>query len=109
MACFVVPLSVGICTTIFRKKVPEALKIGWLNMMLLGGVLMLVVDHIISQEIVLYPPFLTAMQTPTQIPIMLNEMAVVGGTMTLAVVCIWVVLVVLSQKMPHHIKKALKL
>jgi len=28
MACFVVPMSLGIVTTIFRKKIPENLKIG---------------------------------------------------------------------------------
>ena len=86
MACFIAPLSLGIVTTVFRKKVPENLKIGWLNIMILGGAIMLAVEHIAHGEIVLYPPFLTAMQTPAEIPAMLQEMAVVGGTMTIATV-----------------------
>jgi hypothetical protein len=98
MACFIAPMSVAIVTTIFRKKIPEALHIGWLNIMIWGGSIMLAVEHIAHGEIILYPPFLTAMQTPAEIPVMLQEMAVVGGTMTIIIVFIWALLVVASQK-----------
>ena len=105
MACFIVPAAVGITTTVFKKKIPEALHIGWLNLMLWGGVVMLVVDHIISGEVVLYPPFLTAMQTPAAVPLMLQEMATVGGLMTVAIVCIWAVAVFVTQKKAQYLKK----
>ncbi len=98
MACFLAPMSLGIVSTIFRKRIPENLKIGWLNVMIWGGVIMLAVEHIAHGEIVLYPPFLTAMQTPAEIPLMLQEMATIGGTMTIAIVFIWAVMVAIYNK-----------
>ena len=73
--------------------------------MIWGGAIMLAVEHIAHGEILLYPPFLTAMQNPAEIPIMLKEMAVVGGAMTIVIVFIWAVLVVLSQKKLININK----
>ncbi|MCK4251657.1 hypothetical protein KAX97_09415 [candidate division WOR-3 bacterium] len=108
MACFIAPLSLGIVTTIFRKKIPENLKIGWLNIMIFGGAIMLAVEHIAHKEIILYPPFLTAMQTPAEIPVMLQEMAVVGGTMTIAMVAIWAVMVYIYNKKPELQKNIVK-
>ena len=108
MACFIAPMSLAIVTTIFRKKIPDALHIGWLNIMIWGGAIMLAVEHIAHGEIVLYPPFLTAMQTPAEIPVMLQEMAVVGGTMTIAIVFIWALLVVASQKKLINISKTIQ-
>ena len=108
MACFIAPLSLGIVTTIFRKKIPENLKIGWLNIMIFGGAIMLAVEHIAHGEIILYPPFLTAMQTAEEIPIMLKEMAVVGGTMTVAIVAIWAVMVYIYNKKPELQKNLIK-
>jgi len=98
MACFIAPLSLGIVTTLFRKKIPENLKIGWLNIMIFGGAIMLAVEHIAHEEIILTPPFLTAMQTPSEIPVMLEEMAVIGGAMTVAIVAIWAVMVYIYNK-----------
>ena len=99
MACFVVPLATGVVTTVFRKKIPAALKISWLNIMLWGGVAMLVIEHIAHGEVVLYPPFLTAMQNPAAIPTMVEEMVTIGGTMTIAIVVVWAVLVAISSRM----------
>jgi len=108
MACFIAPLSLGIATTIFRKKIPENLKIGWLNIMIFGGAIMLAVEHIAHEEIILYPPFLTAIQTPAEIPVMLQEMLVVGVTMIIAVVCIWAVMVYIYNKKPELQKNIVK-
>jgi len=105
MACFIAPMSLAIFTTIFRKKIPEQLHIGWLNIMIWGGAIMLAVEHIAHEEIVLYPPFLTAMQTPAEIPVMLQEMATVGGTMTIAILCVWLVMVMVSQRRFNIFKK----
>jgi hypothetical protein len=106
MACFITPMATGIVTTIFRKKIPAALKINWLNIMLWGGVAMLVIDHIANGEIVLYPPFLlTAMQNPAAIPSMVQEMVIVGGTMTIAVVLIWAILVAITSRITHLSKQ----
>ena len=105
MACFIAPMSLAIVTTIFRKKIPENLKIGWLNIMIWGGVIMLAVEHIAHGEVVLFPPFLTAMQTPSEIPLMLQEMAIIGGTMTIAIVSIWLVMVAIHQRKLQVLKK----
>jgi phosphoribulokinase len=105
MACFITPMATGIVTTIFRKKVPAALKISWLNLMLWGGAVMLVVDHIANGEIVLYPPFLTAMQNPAAIPSMIQEIVTIGGTMTLAIILIWVVLVAITSRITRLSKQ----
>ena len=108
MACFIAPMSLAVVTTVFKKKIPENLKIGWLNIMIWGGVIMLAVEHIAHGEVVLYPPFLTAMQTPAEIPVMLQEMATVGGTMTIAIVSIWLVMVFISQKISQKVIKPIK-
>jgi len=106
MACFLAPMATGIITTVFRKKIPAALKISWLNIMLWGGVVMLAIEHIAHGEILLYPPFLTAMQNPADIPLMLEELAIVGGTMTAVIVLAWIVLVVITSRIPHLSKQA---
>jgi hypothetical protein len=101
MACFLAPMATGIITTMFGKKVPAALKIGWLNIMLWGGVAMLAIEHIAHGEVVFYPPYLTAMQNPADIPGMLQELAIVGGTMTIAIVFAWIILVAITSKIPR--------
>jgi len=105
MACFLAPMAAGIITTVFRKKIPAALKISWLNLMIWGGVSMLVIDHIASGEFVFYPPFLTAMQNPADIPVMLQEIAVVGGLMTIAIVFVWIILVAMTSRMLRESKQ----
>jgi hypothetical protein len=105
MACFIAPMATGIVTTVFRKKIPAALKIGWLNIMLWGGVAMLAIEHIAHGEVVFYPPFLTAMQNPADIPVMLQELATVGGTMTIAIVVAWIILVAITSRMPRVSKQ----
>lgn len=39
--------------------------------------------------------FLTAMQNPADIPVMLHEMALVGGTMSIVITLTWAILVAL--------------
>lgn len=105
MACFITPLATGIVTTVFRKKIPAALKISWLNMMLWGGTIMLIIDHLINGELLFYPPFLTAMQNPADIPVMLQEVAVVGGLMTIGIVLVWIILVAITSRTPRVLKQ----
>ncbi len=105
MVCFVTPMITGILTTVFRNKIPATLRISWLNIMLWGGVAMLVVDHFLAGEIVLYPPFLTAMGTSSAIPMLVQEIITVGGLMTLVVVIIWAILVAVTARMTRHSKQ----
>jgi hypothetical protein len=115
MACFVAPATVAVVTTIARKVVEKkegaskaqlaeratakvagrwTQRLGWLNTMLWGGTIMLVLDHILSGELTAQPPFLTALQTPAQIGPMLREILVTGGAMTAAVFVAWAIMIV---------------
>jgi len=98
MACFLVPTTVGIVTTIFRKKFPEKWHINWLNTMIWGGAVALAVEHYAHGEIVPYPPFLSAMSSPADTATMLQEMAAVGIPMTIALVLVWAVMVIAYEK-----------
>ena len=66
-------------------------KLGWLMNMLWGGVILLAFEHIWHGEVVLFPPFLTAMNDPAEIPTMLGEMATVGVGMAIIVTLAWYV------------------
>ncbi len=99
MACFLVPAGVGFVTTALRKRFPENSHPEWLNSMLWGGVAALAVEHLSHGEIVPYPPFLTAMKSPADIPVMIKEMTTVGGAMTLAIFAIWVLMVVVAKRL----------
>jgi len=98
MACFIVPSTVAVLTTVFRKKFPKEWHIGWLNTMFWGGTLALVLEHVAHQEIVPWFPFLTAMSTPADAAAMLSEMATVGIAMTVALVAAWIVMVVVHER-----------
>ncbi len=50
--CYTVPLAAAIITTI-RGRQKKAPKLGWLNLMLYGGVLFGVIDHIWNGELFL--------------------------------------------------------
>lgn len=97
MACFIAPTSVAIMTTALRKKFPKEWHIGWLNTMIWGGGVGLAVEHIAHQEIVPWPPFLTAMSNPADTMVMLKEIVSVGIPMALALIAAWVVMVVVYE------------
>ena len=89
MACFTIPLAEGIIA--FKKDAESALKerLGHLENMLYGGSFLLAIEHIYHGEVVLYPPFLTAMRNPKDIAEMLHEMATVGVSMAAIVTLAW--------------------
>lgn len=64
-------------------------KLGWLLTMLWGGVILLAVEHMWHGEVVPWPPFLTAMYNPSEVPVMLGEMATVGVGMAVLVTAVW--------------------
>jgi hypothetical protein len=102
MACFIVAAALGVATVAFRHKVPEKYHIEWLNVMIWGSVLALLVEHIWHGEIVPWFPFLTAMSSPEEIATMLNEMAYIGIPMLLTVMAIWGAMVYLVNKWSQH-------
>jgi len=113
MACFVVPLGEAIVTTVIQKvvehkenkvgteKAPTGItwgrRLSWLNKMLWGGSIMLVLDHIWNGEVVFRPPFFTAMETTGGLATMLHEMATLGVAMAAAVTVAWGIVVVVAE------------
>jgi hypothetical protein len=69
-------------------------RLGWLNTMLWGGTVMLVLDHALAGELTAQPPFLTALQTPAQVGPMLREILITGGAVTAAVFVAWAIMIV---------------
>jgi hypothetical protein len=98
MACFTVPMSLAIVIGAIRKKIPAAYHINWLLALLGGGVVALAVEHIVHGEVVMYPPFLTAMNSPADTAVMLHEMATVGVAMAVVCVAVWGALVLYVSK-----------
>ena len=92
MACFLVPMGLGIIISALKKRIPKTCHIDWLNIMLWGGVIMLAIEHLAHKEVVLYPPFLTAGTTE-----IISEMLGVGGPMTISVVAVWAIMVILTS------------
>jgi len=107
MACFLVPGAEAVVTTVVQKAVgkerAEKLKLGWLNTMLWGGVLLLAIEHIWHGEVVPWPPFLTAMNNPADIPAMLHEMALVGGAMSIVITLVWAIMVAVTNALKEKI------
>jgi len=92
MVCFITPMIIAIITTLMQKtlgKKTEKLKLGVLNALLWGGVALLAIEHVWHGEVVPWPPFLTAMTNPADIPVMLHEMTLVGGLMTTSIFTLW--------------------
>ena len=72
-----------------EQKVKWSKKLGILNGMLWGGSFLLALEHIFHGEVVMYPPFLTAMQSAEDTAEMLSEMGTVGVGMALAITITW--------------------
>lgn len=72
-----------------EQQVKWSKKLGILNGMLWGGSFLLALEHIFHGEVVMYPPFLTAMQSAEDTAEMLNEMGTVGVGMALAITITW--------------------
>lgn len=114
MACFLVPTGEAIVTTIVKKQVEGqdaehraddgriswSTKLKWLNNMLWGGALLLALEHMWHGEVVLYPPFLTAMANPADTAEMLHEMSTVGVGMAVLVTLVWGIMVLIADHVP---------
>ena len=124
MACFLVPVAEAIVVSVVNKRLekkekdlmehgevkglkdgvrevvaakPFSRKLRWLSNMLWGGSLLLLVEHIWHGEIVPWPPFLTAMESPAETSAMLGEMATVGVAMAVLITAVWGIAVAISN------------
>ena len=133
MACFMVPATEAVITTVATKIMEKnekkvelddakelkhisspgttfVLKMKWLNQMLWGGSALLAFEHLWHGEISPVFPFLTAMNSESGMAQMLHEMATTGVGMTVLVTFIWGIMVAVScswEKQPLD-KKVLK-
>lgn len=111
MACFTVPATEAIITTVAGKIIknkekkqgnenPEKIafseKLGWLNKMLWGGSALLAFEHVWHGEVIPTFPFLTAVKDGEAAE-MLHEMATAGVCMALIVTAAWGVMVWVSN------------
>jgi hypothetical protein len=95
MACFVVPLVQAVATSALRKWGKKDGFIGRhlasLELMLWGGTVMLIVDHVINGELTWKFPFFTALTETGGGAVMLREMLTVGLPMSLIITLVWAV------------------
>lgn len=116
MACFLVPATEAIVTTVIKKVADNKgsdnifiKKMGWLNNMLWGGAALLAFEHVWHGEVTPWFPFLTAAADPTEAAEMLHEMMTSGVAMAVLVTLAWVVMVLVAQaiskkKAPAQVK-----
>ena len=104
MACFLVPTTEAIVTTVIKhaadKKGSDNIfikKMGWLNTMLWGGSALLAFEHVWHGEVTPWFPFLTAAQNAEDAAEMLHEMSTSGVAMAILVTLAWVVMVLVAQ------------
>jgi hypothetical protein len=107
MACFLVPMGEAIGVSIAQKAVKDKEKkeqikkkwrLDWLSKLLWGGTILLAIEHIWHGEVVPWPPFLTAMKNPADIPEMLHEMATSGIAMAGAITATWGIMVLIAWR-----------
>ena len=130
MACFIVPATEAIVTTIAQKVLASkeknmeihhesgseviekshfSRKLSWLNNMLWGGSALLALEHVWHGEVVPWFPFLTAANDVSSRAEMFREMATVGVGMALLVTAAWVGMVVVSSRLEKRANKTAKL
>jgi len=115
MACFLVPATEAVVTTVAEKivrsketkdnnaeaaadcpKVHFSTKLSWLNKMLWGGSALLAFEHVWHGEVVPTFPFLTAVSNG-ETSEMLAEMGTAGVGMAVLVTLIWGGMVIASN------------
>ncbi len=94
MACFIVPLTQALATTAYRKHAAHnntfvSRNLHSLEMMLWGGSLMLIIDHILNGELTWQYPFFTALGVDGGGAVMLREILTVGVPISLVITLIW--------------------
>ncbi len=130
MACFIVPATEAVITTIAEKvvrskeeklemavntghtensetkssKINFSTKLGWLNKLLWGGSALLAFEHFWHGEITPFFPFLTAVQNGETAG-MLAEMGTVGVTMAGLVTLVWLGMVGVSSIIEKRAEK----
>ena len=102
MSCFVVPLVQAVATSALRKWGKQEGFVGRnlrsLELMLWGGSVMLIVDHIINGELMWKFPFFTAVANGGSWSVVLREMLTVGLPMSLVLTAVWAIYALIKEK-----------
>ena len=102
MACFIVPMVEAIAVSALKKGSRKEGFVGRnlasLELMLWGGTIMLIVDHIINGELTWQFPFFTALAQEGGGAVMLREMLTVGLPMAVVITAVWVVYALLKER-----------
>ena len=94
----------------FGSEVKWSKKLSYLEMTLWGGSFLLAIEHILHEEVVPYPPFLTAAgEGADAVNEMLTEMGIVGLTMLGVLVAAWAIGVVVVDFLKFRKHKKAKL
>jgi len=91
-------LSIVVATAVYPAVFPLLSRINLIIASFVGGTILLAIEHVWHGEVVPWPPFLTAMENPADIPEMLHEMATVGGTMAGVITAVWGILVLVARR-----------
>lgn len=126
MACFIIPATEAIVTTIAAKVLAKkekdsaihydgssevvekshfSKKLGWLNNMLWGGSALLALEHVWHGEVVPWFPFLTNAADAADRAEMFHEMATVGVSMAALVTVTWAIMVLVSSRLEKRAAK----
>ena len=115
MACFIVPLTQAVATTVYRKRnakkieatgaSPLMRQLPALEKMLWGGSVMLIVDHVINGEVTWRYPFFTALTDTGGVEVMLREMLTVGLPMSVVLTTVWAVYAFVKERKTQTIKQ----
>ena len=111
MACFLVPTTEAIITTIAQKvlaKKESNMEIhheGSSEIVEKTGSALLALEHVWHGEVVPWFPFLTAANDPSSRSEMFHEMATVGVAMALLVTAVWAGMVIVSSRLEKRAGK----
>lgn len=92
----------------FGSEVKWSKKLAYLELTLFAGSFILAGEHVLHNEVVPYPPFLTAMRSAEETAVMLKEMGTVGVAMLGILVAAWAVGVFLVDFFKFRKHKAQK-
>ena len=112
MACFIVPATQAIVTTIAKKTADKKVKkdnagiknsfirkMDWLNNMLWGGSALLAFEHVWHGEVTPWFPFLTNVANAADRAEMFMEMATSGVGMAVLVTGVWAAMVMFADSL----------
>jgi hypothetical protein len=125
MACFLVPTTEAVVTTVVTKiqeskeqkgenskdnsaVIPMSRKLHWLNSLLFGGAVLLAFEHLWHGEVTLWFPFLTAAADPADTAQMLHEMSTVGVSMAVLITAVWIVMCLAADAIVRRTSSSVK-